>query len=588
MRIFTLRKKQEVTQLDEAVIKEFERNGLSAGLFDITINSNPTDTGRYLFKKLVNAIKKRYKPLFQEASFEEKKQFLKEISSPHRSISVEPIEQDQDYFNSLLYLCSSLRKTKPSLYKSLNDQFVETYHPMKVTVTEDATTTEGYSLLGEIILENYHGTSRKLTNSVEKNYHVIWDITTLFATNMVYNSLIQFALENRELIQCLVIEEVIRNSLSKSEFPIPDNQRFYEDVKKVRDSYGMTFEFTDSEHEKERYKGYNNSLHYEDIFYLSESFTPMKLIRSSWLDVIVPEFMGMMRYLKDKAVRDVEQTTHYAKAYEDKKHVNQKTREQMENNLFLTHFGTVELDNDVCLDMFHGIEKEFVGLLKKTFVPKSLDYTFRVRKLGRHRAAGLYVHGFRSLIFDLDCPWAFFHELGHLIDYNFVEKGRREGLLISETMEFRSIHQEYKKCVQRAVNDLPDDDPFVIQWYGKTKYNKAYYFEPTEVFARSYELYLWAIKGIRSSLLKETYEKEAVYPLDEKYLSLVKTFFDALFERLVSEQGNQQPVTQLSSKLVSGKVPTASSTGDAKRQTEQTDELWVSKDGYDQLTLALF
>jgi len=65
------------------------------------------------------------------------------------------------------------------------------------------------------------------------------------------------------------------------------------------------------------------------------------------------------------------------------------------------------------------------------------------------------------------------------------------------------------------------------RWNGNTKYNKSYYLRPTEIFARSFEIYMSRFMGLKNSILETPGGYESFcYPSDEEYLNLVKNYFD--------------------------------------------------------------
>src|SRR5699024_4230619 len=149
-------------------------------------------------------------------------------------------------------------------------------------------------------------------------------------------------------------------------------------------------------------------------------------------------------------------------------------------NEFLGKYGYVEIDNDVDLNKFEKLSQEFKELSHKIYIPKADDHSFRIKKLGKHRAAGIYFSGMKSTIVDIDNPDAYIHELGHQIDYTLGK-----GSLISASLSFRHIIDEYKVLIRDAVNELDNDNSFKKSWFGNSSYNGDYYFQPTEIMARS-------------------------------------------------------------------------------------------------------
>jgi len=74
---------------------------------------------------------------------------------------------------------------------------------------------------------------------------------------------------------------------------------------------------------------------------------------------------------------------------------------------------------------------------------------------------------------------------------------------------------------------LEEGNPLHAQMNGKSKFNLGYYFQPTEIFARSGEIYLNQ-KGIKNSFLKESY-KGFQYPNDAEYLRELNRYFNTFF-----------------------------------------------------------
>lgn len=68
--------------------------------------------------------------------------------------------------------------------------------------------------------------------------------------------------------------------------------------------------------------------------------------------------------------------------------------------------------------MFDRFEKESLEFIAR--IGKFPDGNrFKVRKLGNHKALGLYYPEAKVLVVDVDSPSSFIHEYGHLLDYKF-------------------------------------------------------------------------------------------------------------------------------------------------------------------------
>ncbi len=205
----------------------------------------------------------------------------------------------------------------------------------------------------------------------------------------------------------------------------------------------------------------------------------------------------------------------YAKSYMLKSNIPKKTVAAMERSLLNSAFGFVEYDEEVDLQKVGQIEKQFQAV-RETYFPM-IDCSgnaIRFRKLGNHKASGLYYPGMKCLCVDFRTTDSFIHEFGHLIDY---EMGS-----LSLLPEFYEIRQKYESCLKRALGGTKGKL--------KGKYNMAYYLKPTEVFARSFERYCTDILGIKNDLLPVEYP-ETFYPSDEEYIKLVEEYFNNIIKR---------------------------------------------------------
>ena len=97
-----------------------------------------------------------------------------------------------------------------------------------------------------------------------------------------------------------------------------------------------------------------------------------------------------MSNIREKTRQIMNEHSSYAKAFQTKKNISPATLSMMKDNQFLWMYGEVELDNDVHLQKFQTLEMEFTELRTQLKLKQALDHSFRIRKLGRHKAAGLY------------------------------------------------------------------------------------------------------------------------------------------------------------------------------------------------------
>lgn len=208
-----------------------------------------------------------------------------------------------------------------------------------------------------------------------------------------------------------------------------------------------------------------------------------------------------------------------ATVYDDKKYQDQELNKKTKFNQL--GFYKVEVDTQKYLgqtfdyDLFKEVESAWEDIYH--LMPKaSASPELKFRKLGKHKAAGLYVPDLNIVCVDVRTTTSFIHEYGHYLDY----KTRNDGNQWSLDERFYSIVEGYKK-------DLPDD-------VGSSgKYNRDYYCTPTEIFARGFEL--WVSKTIVSDspLLEkvEDYKRLPEYLAFNNIMSQTLSFFNSIFEK---------------------------------------------------------
>ncbi|ONG72107.1 hypothetical protein BKK44_09975 [Bacillus cereus] len=241
----------------------------------------------------------------------------------------------------------------------------------------------------------------------------------------------------------------------------------------------------------------------------------------SLINIMIKDFLLESDYIQVKSKKLYENRSEYARSFQTKKHINIEHMSVMKDNIFLQKFNKVELDNIVDLYKFRKVEKEFEKLSKEMYVPK-LDISFRIKRLGKHKASGIYFcKPIGSLIVDRNGISSFVHELAHMIDYDL------DDIMYSETLAFKTVYELYRKNLLSLKRQSSDSRNFEIS-------NKklSYYLQKDEVFARSFEIYQCFFNKIENSLLKakEVYEKRDEYPTqDEEYMRAVKLYFDKFF-----------------------------------------------------------
>ena len=230
-------------------------------------------------------------------------------------------------------------------------------------------------------------------------------------------------------------------------------------------------------------------------------------------------------FLQREYEKDIDKQTR-ASAWQTKKNINKDTRKIMESTSLNKYFQFVELDNDVDLTLFSQFEKEMERM--HDILPKTGDKLpeLRLRKLGNHKALGLYVPNKNTIAIDFRDTndeiggvgiQSFVHEYGHALDY-----GTDNGRLLSMRDDFKPIVTRYRENLS-----LNGKGSYVAEKAG-------YYTAPTEVFARAFELYVNEA-GLNSIFLKskETYATNIEYALfDQNMRDKLTTFFDSAFPNL--------------------------------------------------------
>lgn len=220
----------------------------------------------------------------------------------------------------------------------------------------------------------------------------------------------------------------------------------------------------------------------------------------------------------------------YARSYETKKNIPLKVLNKMETTRFKTHFGYVEFDELVDLDKIGIVEKEWEEINKQVLFPIAKDHSLRFRRLGKHKAAGLYFSGMRAVCVDLEGPSSMVHEVMHMIDYTTLPNAT-----LSSLFNFRGIIERYREIANNKVASMEKDNGFRKTWEGNTKYNKAYYLSSKEIFARCGEMYIEKVLGIESSLVKAN--NPTLYPANDEFLmELIAKYYSSIIQTAPDEK----------------------------------------------------
>ncbi len=231
-------------------------------------------------------------------------------------------------------------------------------------------------------------------------------------------------------------------------------------------------------------------------------------------------------YRKEKeefqAVRKI--SSDYAKSFQTKKNIPGKCIQAMRKSGFNRYFGYVEFDEECDLSNMEELYWEYDAFARELGIPAYEEVSLRFRKLGNHRAEGLYYPALKCLCVDVRSPGAMIHEAGHMIDYHLGH--------ISAKYMFQNVYDRYKTLLERYISSSKEEQVKVLK--GNTKYNRNYYLRPTEVFARCLEMYVIRIRHIDNSLCRE--KKGFMYPEDEEMNRLLGDFFDTVFAGMAEKR----------------------------------------------------
>lgn len=232
----------------------------------------------------------------------------------------------------------------------------------------------------------------------------------------------------------------------------------------------------------------------------------------------IAEAFCKLRLMEEQSKRQYDEArrlaSDYAKVYQTKKNIPDKTVKAMSESALNDWFGYVEFDEDVDLERVHEFEEDFTALQTILHQPCMSEYQIRLRKLGRHHAAGLYFPTLKCLCVDLRTLWSTAHEYFHLLDYHYGS--------LSQKASFEPVYNRYSYVLNGNAENIK-------KVCGSSKYGLDYYLMPTEVFARCAEMYLVRVLKVENSLVKPDDTKSFAYPDDEVLMEDIEEYFGDVF-----------------------------------------------------------
>lgn len=206
----------------------------------------------------------------------------------------------------------------------------------------------------------------------------------------------------------------------------------------------------------------------------------------------------------------------YARSFETKKNIPERILHAMKNSEYNRFFGYVEYDEEVDLALADKVKEQFFAVAEFIGLKKHPEVSLRFRKLGKHRAKGLYYPFLKCLCVDVRHPDSFAHETFHMIDY---ENGR-----LSRNASFQSTLELYRKALTDSVGRMDGKESERLK--GRGKYNLNYYLNASEAFARCGEIYLTRMCRVDNSVVNP--EKTFAYPDEPELNRSIQAYFDML------------------------------------------------------------
>lgn len=180
---------------------------------------------------------------------------------------------------------------------------------------------------------------------------------------------------------------------------------------------------------------------------------------------------------------------------------------------------------------FSKVEQDFLAVLDK--LPKAkAQPELKFRRLGKHKAWGIYSPALNILAVDVRHTESFIHEYGHYLDFKHGDE------VYSEMPTFLPIIKAYEE----KLTELAEDSKYAQKLTAK---RMSYYLIPTEIFARAFELWVSGTIVSDATIIysTETYNNQPEYIAFSHIKELVFSFFNAIFPNTTN--GNQSSVATL-------------------------------------------
>lgn len=199
-------------------------------------------------------------------------------------------------------------------------------------------------------------------------------------------------------------------------------------------------------------------------------------------------------------------------------------------------------------NLFRKVEEDFEEICNK-LPHASAQPELKLRKLGKHKATGLYAPFLNILAVDVRNTESFIHEYGHYLDYkhggkeNYSLRDDFEHIITSYSNNFKIISKKKEDdLLTRLMKASKESIPSVVSLEEKrlsselellkqTEKMFDYFTTPTEIFARGFELWVFETITSNSSLLKnrEEYSNRIEYASFNGIKESLFAFFATIF-----------------------------------------------------------
>lgn len=517
-----MERKEKVFDLTREISKRVITKGISQGLlgmkFDFTKNVTADDIQKRTINKILKPI------LFSDLENSKKIATLLKVVSLGTNIKVEinllADGKKKQIADECVRKYGFSAKNRPPLESICNEGGA-----IEVCLADDkGNTIEFLSMLNMPVIKSMYSRGNQYTLRNDYEYYKIIDLSHMLSIVYIANQLETFINKNKELKNYSLLRQMLKEKTSV------ESKEDLESIQKLLKEYNLP--------KLEATIGKGNNLvnwikedrmfsSLEDCFHRRAYKKMFTSDKSSKFCSLVPLMLQIMfeenKLIVDECERENETEREYASSYETKRNIPLKIQSKMNNNKFLKYFGEVEFDELCDLSLVYQIEKEFLNFAEFMNLPLRKDHSLRFRRLGKHKAGGLYFPHQKAVCVDIKSPSSMIHELMHMIDYTSLDK-----VSLSSLINFRSLLDEYKNLTNKAFDKLKDDDPLKAKWEGNSKYSKSYYHTPTEVFARCGEIYVQKVLGIDNSLVDIDSRINLYYPQDNHFLGMIKTYFESV------------------------------------------------------------